>query len=245
MQREELLVGGAILGLAAVAWLLILWNTGPMMGIPSFPLDPGTLGLFAATWTTGMIAMMFPTAVPALLMFLNSGKNSSAEVREGGGPSPLNGLVFVSSYIGIWVITGLLLYVTLAAVFSSLPVADATFIGSSLGIGVALLFVAVYQLSPIKGECLRRCHPTSFFLRHYRGGITGAVEMGLNYAKFCVGCCWVMMIFLLVSASMGVVWMGVFASIIFLERSLTTSPWSARIVGLGFLLSGAFFIIVG
>lgn len=216
-----------------------------MMGIPTFPLDTSTLGLFAVTWTTGMVAMMFPTVVPTLLMFYNSGKDSSAEVREGGGPSPLSAGVFVSSYIGIWIATGALLYVALATVFSSLPVADATFIGSSVGIGAALIFVAAYQLSPIKGECLRRCHPTSFFLRFYRGGVTGAVEMGVNYAKYCVGCCWVMMIFLLVSASMGVVWMGVFASIIFLERSLTTSPWSARIVGLGFLLSGAFFIVAG
>lgn len=216
-----------------------------MMGIPTFPVRWGTLSLFAVTWATGMVAMMFPTVVPTLLMFLSSGKNSSAEVRSGGGPSPLSAGVFVSSYIGIWVVTGLLLYVALATLFSLLPVADATFIGSSIGIGVALIFVAVYQLSPLKGECLRRCHPTSFIFRYYKGGVTGAVRMGASYAKYCVGCCWVMMIFLLVSASMGVVWMAVFASIIFLERSLTTSPWSARIVGLGFLLSGALFIVAG
>jgi predicted metal-binding membrane protein len=178
-------------------------------------------------------------------MFLHVGKTASPEVREGGGPSPGKALAFVSSYLIIWVVAGLAIYTALAATFGLLPMETATLIASPVGLGLALILVALYQFSPVKGECLRRCHPSSFLFKYYKGGVLGSLGMGFQYAKYCVGCCWVMMVFLLAAASMGVLWMAVFAGIIFVERSLTMSAWAPRIIGVGFLFSGILFITVG
>jgi predicted metal-binding membrane protein len=129
-------------------------------------------------------------------------------------------------------------------VLSRLPLEANLFIGTTLGLGVALTVVALYQLSPVKGECLARCHPSSFLFRSYRGGISGSFWMGLDYAKYCVGCCWVMMVFLLVSASMGLPWMVAFTAIIFAERNLPSRSWVPKAFGVGFLLAGAALILI-
>jgi predicted metal-binding membrane protein len=244
MVSGRLAVGVSVSGLAVLAWALTFLNIGPMVGTPSLPLDLVALGFFVIAWTVGMVAMMFPTAVPMLLMFLHVGKSSTKEIRDGGGPSPGKATIFVATYIGVWVATGALFYVAAAVVLSGLPLSANLFIGTTLGLGVALIVVAVYQLSPVKGECLARCHPNSFLFRYYKGGVSGSVRMGFDYAKYCVGCCWVMMVFLLISASMGLAWMAAFAGVIFLERNLPLSKWVPRAVGAGFLVAGAALVLV-
>jgi predicted metal-binding membrane protein len=190
-----------------------------------------------------MIAMMFPTAMPMMLMFLHVGRASSEDVRAGGGPTLFMAIIFIVSYISLWAGIGILMYVGLAIGLSLLSPQAPTILGSFLGLGIALLFVGAYQISPLKAECLDRCHPTSFLFRYYRGGVGGAVRMGVAYSKYCIGCCWVMMLFLFLIGSMGILWMGAFAGIIFIERVLFPSTWTSRILGLGFLASGIGFVV--
>jgi len=237
-------VGTGIGALALLAWAMTVFNIGPMVGTPTLPLDYAALSLFTAAWTVSMVAMMFPTAVPLLLMFLHVGRKAKREVREGGGPTLGKAILFVATYIGAWIAAGAVFYVGAALVLSRLPLGVNLFIGTTLGLGVALIVVALYQLSPIKGECLARCHPNSFLFRFYRGGTSGSVRMGLDYAKYCVGCCWVMMVFLFVSASMGLAWMVAFTAIIFVERNLPLRRWVPRAFGVGFLLAGAALVLV-
>jgi predicted metal-binding membrane protein len=236
-------VAGAIAALAMLAWTLTVFNIGPMFGTPTLPLNYAALSLFAASWTVSMVAMMFPTAVPMLLMFLHVGRRTNREVREGGGPTPGKAILFVATYIGAWLAAGILFYVGAAVLLSRLPLAVNLFIGTTFGLGVALIMVAAYQLSPIKGECLDRCHPNSFLFRFYRSGVSGSFLMGLDYAKYCVGCCWMMMLFLLVSASMGLAWMVAFTAIIFAERNLTFRSWVPKAFGVGFLLAGVALVL--
>ena len=69
--------------------------------------------------------------------------------------------------------------------------------------------------------------------------------MGVDYAKYCIGYCWVMMAFLMVSASMGIGWMAAFAGIIFVERVFPIKNWMPRLFGLGFLAAGAAMVLIG
>lgn len=245
MASGRLQVGAAIGGLAIVAWGLTLLNIGPMVGTPTLPLDYAALALFTVAWTVSMVAMMFPTAVPMIMTLFNAGKSANKAVREGGGPTPAKALVFVATYIVAWVAAGALFYVSAALILSLLPLSVNLFIGTTVGVGVALIIVAAYQLSPVKGECLARCHPSSFLFKYYRGGLSGSVGMGLEYAKYCVGCCWVMIVFLLVSASMGLVWMVGFTAVIFAERNFPLKSWVPKLFGLGFLAAGAALILAG
>lgn len=244
MDSLKLILGTVVGVVAFAAWGLTLLNIGPMVGAPTLPIDIEMLALFTVAWTVSMVAMMFPTAVPMLLMYVHVGRSASREIREGGGPTPGKAWLFVGTYLGAWVVAGVGFYVLAAIALGLLPVEANVFLTTTLGLGIALIVVAIYQLSPLKGECLARCHPSSFLFQNYRGGLPGAAMMGLDYAKYCVGCCWVMMVFLLVSATMGLAWMAAFTAIIFTERNLPLRSWVPKLVGVGFLVAGAALVVL-
>jgi predicted metal-binding membrane protein len=102
-----------------------------------------------------------------------------------------------------------------------------------------VLGTGIYQFAPFKGTCLSRCHPTTFLVRNYRGGITGSAMMGVSYGFFCIGCCWALMIILLLIGSMNLAWMGIFAFAILIER-ITPASWQvSKIIGVLILILGA------
>lgn len=224
---------------ALASWSATFLQLGPMMDTSNFQLDPIVLTLFASSWTIGMVAMMFPTAVPMMLIFLHVAKSATPEIRAGGGPTMSKAALFILCYIAVWGGFGVLFYLGLSIVSGLPPLRG--FLGtvsSPLGMGLALLIVGFYQLSPLKGECLDRCHPTNFLFKYYSGGRLGAAKMGIRYAEYCVGCCWVMMIFLLLVGAMGPLWMVLFATPIFLERAIVHKRWPSRLIGLLFMSAG-------
>src|SRR5215467_13723740 len=73
LQRERTFILALLLILAAVSWVLLIWqsNTANEMGVE---MGAGlTMGMgatfFLAIWVVMMIAMMFPTAAPMILIF--------------------------------------------------------------------------------------------------------------------------------------------------------------------------------
>jgi len=240
---QKLLVGAGLSVVAFASWLTSILSAGGSM-MMGFSLDMASLLLFAYSWTVGMMAMMFPTAVPMMMTFFSAGMRSRPEIRAGGGPTPGKASLFVASYLGIWVGAGVLIYSGIGAATAFIGASWLMINATQTGAGIALLITGLYQLSPIKGECLDKCHPTHFLYRFYRGGRLGAAKMGALYAKYCVGCCWVMMVFLLLVGSMGILWMALFTALIFLERSLIRSPWPSRAIGAAFLVVGLALLLV-
>ena len=65
------------------------------------------------------------------------------------------------------------------------------------------LAAGLYQLTPIKGACLRYCQsPVLFLSRYWRPGAMGALNMGFRHGSYGVGCCWFLMALLFVSGVM-------------------------------------------
>jgi len=214
------------------------------MNMMSFNLDLIALTLFAGSWTIGMVAMMFPTAVPMILMFFRIGRNASPEIRSGGGPTITKALLFTGAYIFIWGGVGVLFYLALVVSFGLMPFPIMDYLNLPTSAGFALLVAGLYQLSPLKAECLDKCHPSTFLFRFYHGGKIGAVRMGAIYAKYCVGCCWIMMAVLLLIGAMGAAWMAIFALFIFVERAIIHRHWVTKILALVFLVSGVMVLLI-
>src|SRR6266849_6318270 len=81
------------------------------------------------------------------------------------------------------------------------------------------LLTGVYQLTPLKQACLRRCRSPLEFLSHYwQGGALGAFRMGLRHGLFCLGCCWAMMALLFVGGLMNVLWIAALALFVLAEK---------------------------
>src|SRR5437868_3932514 len=87
--------------------------------------------------------------------------------------------------------------------------------------GVAVFITAgIYQLTPWKDWCLRRCRSPIGALMYYLGfkGRSRDVRVGLHHGATCAGCCWGLMIVLIAVGAMNVAVMAALAAVIFAEK---------------------------
>jgi predicted metal-binding membrane protein len=109
--------------------------------------------------------------------------------------------------------------------------------------GIVLIVSGVYQFSSLKTKCLGYCEsPLSFFMRRWRSGTTGAVKMGIYHGLYCLGCCWPYFLLMVALGWMNLLWMALFAGIIFGEKVWSKGIWVARSVGVGIAIVGVMAI---
>jgi predicted metal-binding membrane protein len=229
--RSQVGVLASLLGLAALAWLL---THERMLGMDAGPgTDPGRLGFYILSWVVMMSAMMFPSIVPMVLTF---GFVQRRRRDRGSIDRIVSSWVFVGGYLLIWTAFGLLAYGLYVGVRSISIPALSWHRGGPYLAGSVLLAAAIYQLTPIKDACLRRCRaPLEFVLTHWRDGPLGALRMGIVHGAWCVGCCWGLMAALFALGVMSLTWMVVIAGLITVEKLLPWRQLANRLVALTLL----------
>jgi predicted metal-binding membrane protein len=211
---------GLLVILAAVAWAL---TDDRMSGMDAGPgTDTGTLGFFIGVWVVMMAAMMFPSIAPMVLMHVRMQEGK----RERGQPVAVGATtLFVAGYVIIWAAAGLLGYTLFQlgeAVSGDLFSWDS---GGPYLAGGVIVAASIYQLTPLKNACLRKCrNPFMFLLTAWRPGRLGALRMGIEHGGWCVGCCWMLMAALFALGVMSIGWMAFIAALIAIEKLL---PWQA------------------
>ena len=231
LHRERYFILALLLALAAGAWALLIWqaNQAGMM--------PLTASVFLLTWIVMMVAMMFPTAAPMILMFATIYRNK----RQRDQPF-VPSWVFVLTYMLVWVLFGVLAYLlALAAQMLLASSPDLMALAPRLG-GVLLILAGLYQLSPLKRVCLSKCRsPLDFILTSWRDGYLGTVRMGLEHGVYCLGCCWLLFLILFPLGMMNIVAMALITLLIFAEKSL---PLGWRFVQIAAVVLVAYGILV-
>jgi predicted metal-binding membrane protein len=220
VQRNTIL--GLLLALAAVAWTLLLgWRHSEMDMAMASPTMGLRAPLFLAIWVTMMVAMMFPTAAPMILVFhrLQAG-------RRGRGGAFVPTWVFVAGYMLVWALAGIAAYAAaLAAEAAAASVALTPETGARIG-GAVLVAAGLYQLSPLKDLCLSKCRtPVGFIMTSWREGTLGALRMGLLHGAYCLGCCWLLFAILFPLGLMNIAAMAAVTALVFAEK---TQPWGRR-----------------
>jgi predicted metal-binding membrane protein len=240
MPRERNLILVLLLVLAAVSWVILIWQSAMsdkqandmMMGMDA--------PLFIAIWVVMMVAVMFPTAAPMILIFARV----YASKREHGQPF-VPTWIFVSSYLFVWTLFGVLAYaVALGA--EELGKQSIWLMDNAARFGGSILILAgLYQLSPLKHSCLSKCRtPINFILSSWREGYWGSFRMGLEHGLYCLGCCWLLFIILFPLGVMNVAAMAVITLLIFAEKSLSIGQQVAKIAAVVLMVYGALIIFV-
>ncbi|HSD24521.1 MAG TPA: DUF2182 domain-containing protein [Solirubrobacterales bacterium] len=213
------LIFGLVL-LAAVAWAV----TGDRMeGMDAGPgTDLGGLGFWVTAWVVMMAAMMFPSIAPMVVMHarIEEGKREKGWTAETGTTA-----LFVGGYLLTWAAAGLIGY----AILQGARALDIGFLAWDRSgpyvAGAVIVAAGIYQLTPLKNACLRRCRsPMMFLLTSWRPGRIGALRMGMEHGAWCVGCCWGLMAALFALGVMSIGWMVMVAALIAIEKLL---PWKA------------------
>ena len=218
---RQLALVATLLALAVVAWLV---TDDRMTGMDAGPgTDPGALGFYLGIWVVMMAAMMFPSISPMVLAFAAIQRNRRERGEDAAGAPAL--ALFIAGYLVSWTTFGLLAYGVIELGRSLSIDALAWDRGGPYLAGGLVLLAAVYQLTPLKDICLRKCRsPLAFVAGWWKPGFGGALRMGMEHGAFCVGCCWALMVALFAVGVMSLGWMAFIAALIAVEKLL---PWRA------------------
>jgi predicted metal-binding membrane protein len=206
-----------LLVIAAIAWVaLIAYARGMSM-------VSGTMGLgllaFIPVWTLMMGAMMLPTVAPVAVLYERTVSDNRV-LRLGA---------FAATYIVLWGLAGIPAF-AIAALLSSVAM-DHPQTARYMAAGIFLI-LAAYQVSPLKDRCLRHCRSPLMLLIHYANyrGPLRDVRAGAHHALYCLGCCWALMLVLVVAGLMNLLVMVVLAAVILTEKYWSRGEAFSRVV---------------
>ena len=230
--RATVVTYAVMLALAALAWVDVLRSMTTMEDMagkemakaPS--LSEGVF--FVVAWTVMMASMMLPSASPMIALYAATQRSAPSLAVRGVAVT-----CFTLVYVALWAATGIPIYLVTVTLGALDPLALA------YGVAAVLIIAGAFQFSPLKGVCLRNCRsPLGFMLGHWRPGWRGALSMGWAHALYCLGCCWGLMLVLVVAGAMGLVWVLLIAALVMAEKLW---PWGDRIAW----ASGAVLVTLG
>jgi predicted metal-binding membrane protein len=260
LRRDRVVVITALFAVIALSWAYVLAGAGMSMsglemtrlsqlglagalpegGIACMAMmtpavwTPGYAVLMFFMWWVMMVAMMLPGAAPMLLVFARVNRAQKDRDR----PYVPTG-IFATGYLAAW--GG---FSALAAALQwgleQLDLLSPMMTTTSYWLGGAILLAAgAWQLTPMKGVCLRHCRsPLSFFAQKWQPGWLGAFWMGLEHGTYCLGCCWFLMGLLFFGGIMNLFWIAGLACFVLLEKTIPMGHWIGRIAGIGLAVWG-------
>lgn len=228
--RALLLVAFLVLTVAAWLWLLPM-HMAPMSVLRADTPAPmqwsgGTALFIAVMWSVMMAAMMIPSALPTILVH-----ERVARGRAANDPV-LATIAFATAYVVVWigfsaVATAAQWWLEDRGLMSGMMAS-----ANALLSGALLVAAGLFQWSPLKHACLRKCRsPMTFILHEWRPGVGGAFMTGLRHGAYCTGCCWALMALLFVFGTMNLMAAAALGILVLAEKSLPWGHWIARVAG--------------
>ena len=239
---ERTIVIAALGALVVSAWAYLLAGAGMEKHVMDGMLMPvmrsewtaAYFVLMLAMWAVMMLAMMLPSAAPMILLHAAISRKTS----EAQKPIAATAL-FVLGYVAVWAgfsVSAALLQWMLASAALLSPMMQTS--SKALG-GVLLIAAGLYQWTPLKLACLRRCRsPLDFVIAYWREGRWGSFAMGLRHGAFCLGCCALLMLLLFVGGLMNVGWIAALAVFVLLEKIAPRGDWVGRAAGVALAVWG-------
>jgi predicted metal-binding membrane protein len=231
--------------LPLVAWVWIVAMArdmyGPMTGASAWMMtstwDVPHLLLLWAMWAVMMTGMMLPSASPLVLLY------GAAARRSAGTTGAREICALAIGYVVVWTAFSLGATVLQRALARALVLSPMMEVTSPRAGALLLLVAGVYQLTPVKHACLRRCQsPLGFLLSRWRSGRTGAFRMGVEHGVSCVGCCWALMLLLFAGGVMNLTVIAALTAFVAFEKLAPTGVYGARISGV-LLMATAFAML--
>jgi predicted metal-binding membrane protein len=178
------------------------------------------IAVLAAMWAGMMAAMMIPAAAPSTVLHARMSRSTRLSAA------------YATGYLGAWAAVG----IAYATAHWILQTAGLLHMGMRLAsaplAGAVLIAAGAYQWSSLKAHCVARCRsPLGFMLNEWREGTWGAFTMGLRYAAWCVGCCWLLMCVLFVVGAMNAAWAAAIAIYVLAERLMPNGGRLDQIMG--------------
>jgi predicted metal-binding membrane protein len=227
-RNERWIVLAALSVATATGLFLTIWSGHRLMSTAADANGAAVyvLLLFVMWWTM-MLAMMLPSAAPAILAHAALSRRQSAPHG-----SPSYSLLFASGYALVWTAFSVAAVILQLATETLVPLTGMMAVTSAAVGGALLIAAGVYQLTPLKYACLRKCQmPLMYLARNWRKGHLGAVSMGISHGVYCLGCCWVLMGLLFYGGVMELFWIVGLAAYVAAEKLIPAGSKLSRLSG--------------
>ncbi len=222
-------VGSDAVGPGMVFWreLLTRFDVSPANdGLLAFilkicaPVSPGGLtpGVFVSTflmWTAMSLAMMLPSAGAMIRTYADI-----ADVAHQKDEKVVPLGILVAGYLSVWIGFAFAMSLFQLLLIGAGLATDPVFPLQGLVAGGILLLAGAYQFSGLKDACLRKCrNPFSILFGRWSQSYSEIFKLGAEQGVFCLGCCWALMLVMLVVGTMNLAWMAFFTLFAILEKS--------------------------
>jgi predicted metal-binding membrane protein len=219
-------LAAAVATITTICWVLTLHR---MRGMDMGPgTDPGSFSWFLPTWTIMMAAMMLPSALPAVVSFVRA-RRPRAPIAQGA--------VFAAGYLATWTAFGAAAFVIYRGLLNAHPAVLQWDRGGHYLVAGTAVAAGLYELTPIKRACLRRCRT----IEHRGHELTLAAA--LRYGAFCIGCSVALMVLLLTIGLMSITWMVVVATILLFQKVPAAGPRLVVLSAIGLIALGGLIAI--
>jgi predicted metal-binding membrane protein len=259
LRRDRAIVAACLFLLIIIAWAYLLWLAADMemegMDMTGFRMIPAGSGLMMPAtapwhpiefvfvfvmWAVMMIGMMTPSVAPLILIYARVGREAAVQQKPFAASAWL-----ASGYLLAWISFSMVATVVQWSIERGGWLTPAMASASNTFGGLTLIAAGLYQWTPLKHACLRRCQaPLQFIQRHggFRGDAIGSLALGIRHGIYCVGCCWVLMALLFVGGVMNVLWITAIMIFVLIEKVVPVGRLISRIAGAGFLTAGLLMI---
>lgn len=222
VRRRKAAAGLVVGGLAAVAWLaLVLWGASPYGryldhdGLLGAGLgDAALVAVFLGGWLLMLVAMMLPSTFSLVDLFVGVIAHRPDRRRVLAS--------LVGGYLAVWLGAGV---VALAG--------DAVLHGLARHVGwigahhwalaaAALVLAGAYEFAPVKQRCLEKCRsPRLLIFAAWRGRQPEgeAFGLGVRHGRYCVGCCWALMLIMFSVGLSSLGWMLLLGAVMAIEKN--------------------------
>ena len=252
-RRDRFLIVGCAVVLAALAWGYLVYVDRQMaaaaehdammsaMGMSAAMSDAAGILFLFAMWSVMMVGMMAGPAIPMLLLF------ASAHVLQRGGERlPAAVVMFGLGYAIVWIAFSACAALAQFALHQAALLSPAMAAANPRLAGLVLCAAGLYQFTPLKATCLRRCRsPLGFLMTRWHDGRVGALRMGARYGLHCLGCCWALMGILFAVGVMNLLWVAALMLLVLLEKVAPAGIVIARIAGAVAIAAGIIGLTTG
>lgn len=168
-----------------------------------------------AMWFTMSIAMMLPSAAPMLRTY---GDIADVAVQKDEAVVPL--YVLALGYLASWAAFAVIANAVQIALIETGLIVDPVYPVQGVLAGLILLAAGIYQFTPLRNACLEKCrNPFSILFGQWSSRPWDVFRLGMQQGAFCVGCCWALMMVMLVVGTMNLAWMALFTLVTIVEKS--------------------------
>jgi predicted metal-binding membrane protein len=190
--------------------------------------SPGVVAavcVFLVAWHLMVVAMMLPSSVTMMNVF---------SARAAADPLPRRSVsAFVGGYLFVWGIFGAAALLGDGLVHQTVDGIPWLHARPWLVAGGVLALAGGFQFSAVREQCQRVCrHPVGFLMHRYQPGAGAAFALGREHARFCVGCCWALMLVMFAAGVANLAWMAALTAVMVYEKVGRHGARLAPVVGI-------------